>query len=117
MVTGSPPESPSPPLLTFQLGDHLTLIHRLTGQTLRLIAEPRGAGGLQCLIARPEAPYHRLHCALYKDSVTWKPTNGNALVCTAPTPADRKSCAGRHCGKRSEWRVQCGCGARIGGSD
>ena len=83
MVTGSPPETgpDSPALITFQLGDLLTLIHPLSGHTLRLIAEPRGAGGLQCLIARPEAPYHRLHCALYKDSVTWKPTNGNALVC------------------------------------
>ena len=62
--------------LVFGAGDRLTLHHELTGFTLALVLEPRANNTY--LLAQIQNPYLRLHASLYKDSVSWKPTSGNA---------------------------------------
>ena len=75
--------------LSFAAGDRIRLLHPSTGHALELLVEPT-KGGL--LLARPSAPYHRLHRAAAQQhavpqperrrspSLSWKPTAGNAAA-------------------------------------
>ena len=82
-------QSTSATPISFAAGDRIRLLHPSTGHALELLVEPT-KGGL--LLARPSAPYHRLHRAAAQQhstpqperrrspSLSWKPTAGNAAA-------------------------------------
>ena len=67
---------------TFECGETIELQHEGTGYALMLLVEPVQRG---LMLARPAAPYHRLHRStqqLLRGShrLAWKPTVGNAAA-------------------------------------
>ena len=65
--------------LAFECGETIELQHERTGYALMLIVETVQRG---LMLARPSAPYHRLHSSAQQAShkLSWKQTAGNAAA-------------------------------------